>query len=105
VTGDAQAALLPPSVQTALGWVVREAVTNVLRHSRASTCTIDLGTAGGATELRVANDGAARSAERSWGNGLTGLAERLDAAGGRLSARAEDGTFVLTAALPVAVPA
>jgi two-component system sensor histidine kinase DesK len=53
----------------------------------------------------VLNDGAATSTGRSWGNGLTGLAERLDAAGGRLTACAEGGTFVLTAALPVAVPA
>ncbi|HVI37459.1 MAG TPA: histidine kinase [Gaiellales bacterium] len=105
VTGDAEAALLPASVQVALGWVVREAVTNVLRHSQATACTIDVGTAGGAAELRVVNDGAAASANRSWGNGLTGLAERLDAAGGRLAASAEGGTFVLTAALPVAVPA
>src|SRR3954468_14282717 len=105
VTGDAEAALLPASVQVALGWVVREAVTNVLRHSQATACTIDVGTAGGSAELRVINDGAAASAIRSWGNGLTGLAERLDAAGGRLAASAEGGTFVLTAALPVAVPA
>jgi two-component system sensor histidine kinase DesK len=52
----------------------------------------------------VVNDGAG-AGDRPWGNGLTGLAERLDAAGGRLTARAEGGTFVLTAALPVAVPA
>jgi two-component system, NarL family, sensor histidine kinase DesK len=105
VTGDAEAALLPASVQEALGWVVREAVTNVLRHSRATTCTIDLRTAGGTAELRVVNDGATASADRSWGNGLTGLAERLDAEGGRLTACADGGTFELTAAFPVAVPA
>jgi two-component system sensor histidine kinase DesK len=105
VTGDEDAGLLPAVVQVTLGWVVREAVTNVLRHSRATTCTIELSTAGGAAELRVFNDGAAVSAGRSRGNGLTGLAERLDAAGGRLDACAEGGTFLLTAALPVAVPA
>src|SRR4051794_27418942 len=104
VTGDDEAPLLPADVQAALGWVVREAVTNVLRHSRATTCTIELSTAGGATELRVVNDGA-DAADRPWGNGLSGLAERLDAAGGRLTARAGGGTFVLSAALPVAVPA
>jgi two-component system sensor histidine kinase DesK len=105
VTGDDEAPLLPAEVQAALGWVVREAVTNVLRHSRATTCTIELRTAGGIAELRVVNDGVTSSADGPWGNGLTGLAERLDAAGGRLTARAEGGTFVLTAALPVAVPA
>jgi two-component system sensor histidine kinase DesK len=105
VSGDEEAALLPASVQVALGWVVREAATNVLRHSRATTCTITLRFAGGKTELRVVNDGAAEPTDRRWGNGLTGVAERLDAAGGRLTACAEGGTFVLTATLPVAVPA
>jgi two-component system sensor histidine kinase DesK len=105
VTGEAHAALLPAPAQAALGWVVREAVTNVLRHSSATTCTIDLATAGATAELRVVNDGAAAPADRSRGNGLTGLGERLDAAGGRLTACAEGGTFVLTAALPAAVRA
>src|SRR3954447_2630110 len=103
VSGDEEAPSLPEAVQVALGWVVREAVTNVLRHSRATTCTIDLGTAGGIAELRVVNDGATSSADGSWGNGLTGLAERLHTEGGRLTARVGGGTFELTAALPMAV--
>src|SRR3954449_2921608 len=105
VSGDGEAALLPAGVQVALGWVVREAVTNVLRHSRASTCTISLDSTGGQAELRVVNDGAIEPADRRWGNGLTGLAERLDAAGGRLTASREDGRFELTASLSVSVPA
>jgi two-component system sensor histidine kinase DesK len=104
VSGDEEAALLPAAVQVALGWVVREAVTNVLRHSRATTCTIALHAAGGEAELWVVNDGA-DEADRRWGNGLTGVAERLDAAGGRLSARRDGDRFELTATLPVAVPA
>src|SRR4051812_65865 len=105
VSGDEAAALLPAAVQAALGWVVRESVTNVLRHSRASTCTITLGHAGGQAELRVANDGAVERTDRRWGNGLTGVAERLDAVGGRLTASREQDRFQLTATLPVAVPA
>jgi two-component system sensor histidine kinase DesK len=105
VRGDEEAALLPAAAQAALGWAVREAVTNVLRHSRATTCTITLGATGGEAGLRVVNDGTTGPADRRWGNGLTGLAERLDAAGGRLTATREDGRFELTATLPVAVPA
>src|SRR3954471_9567454 len=104
VSGDEEAVLLPAAVQATLGWAVREAVTNVLRHSRATTCTIALRSAGGEAELRVANDGAAGEADRRWGNGLTGLAERLDASGGRLAAFRDDGRFELTATLPVRVP-
>jgi two-component system sensor histidine kinase DesK len=99
VTGDDQGAGLSAPQQATLGWVVREAVTNVLRHSRATTCTLALSTIAGAVELRVVNDGAA--ADRPWGNGLTGLAERLDAAGGRLTTAREDGQFALTATLPL----
>ena len=106
VTGDEGAAGLPAPAQAALGWVVREAVTNVLRHSRATTCTITLCSGATTAELRVINDGtAAGPGGVAWGNGLTGLAERLAAAGGRLTTRSDDGCFVLTAALPVAVPA
>jgi two-component system sensor histidine kinase DesK len=104
VTGEEDAVALPEPVQAALGWVVREAVTNVLRHSRASWCSVELRAVGGEAELRVANDGA-RGTETTWGNGLTGLAERLAAAGGRLSAGPDGDRFVLAATVPVGVPA
>ncbi|NEK59823.1 sensor histidine kinase [Geodermatophilus sabuli] len=104
VEGEDDGAALPEPVQTALGWVVREAVTNVLRHSRATACTVALRTDGGEAELRVSNDGVAGTPV-DWGNGLTGLAERLAATGGRLTADAVEDRFVLTATVPVRVPA
>ncbi len=104
VTGEEDAVMLPPPVQAALGWVVREAVTNVLRHSRAGWCTVELRASGGEAELQVANDGA-RGPGTAWGNGLTGLAERLAASGGRLSADRHGDRFVLAATVPVGVPA
>ena len=104
VTGEEEAGALSEPVQTALGWVVREAVTNVLRHSRASWCAVELRSAGGETELQLTNDGAS-GAGTTWGNGLTGLAERLAATGGRLSAGPDGDRFVLDATVPVRVPA
>ncbi|MER5973540.1 histidine kinase [Streptomyces sp. NPDC002055] len=57
VEGDDGSALAP-GVQSALGWVVREAATNVLRHSDAGTCSIRLRITGGATAvLVIENDG------------------------------------------------
>ena len=47
VHGEDAGATLPPEAQTAFGWVVREAVTNVLRHSQATSCTITLQVTGG----------------------------------------------------------
>jgi two-component system sensor histidine kinase DesK len=93
---------LPPPVQEALAWVVREAVTNVVRHARASTCTIDLDVLpGGVARLRVVNDGAAAAAGPDTGSGLIGLRERLGAVGGELVTSHERGTFTLTATVPV----
>jgi two-component system sensor histidine kinase DesK len=105
ITGEDDGATLPPSVQSTLGWVVRESVTNVLRHSRATNCSIRLRATAGGVELCVTNDGlpAAGAADRrlgGWGNGLTGLAERLTGFGGRLTTGEEHGRFVLTATLP-----
>ncbi len=102
VTGEDAGAGLPAGAQAALGWVVRESVTNVLRHSRATACGITLTVTGQEARLDVDNDGTG-SGPVTWGNGLTGLAERLADAGGRLDARAEGGRFCLVATLPLEV--
>ncbi|MPV38249.1 hypothetical protein GB881_14545 [Georgenia subflava] len=99
--------LLPEQVQEALGWVVREAVTNVVRHSHASSCTIDLDVVPGAGDddlarLRITNDGVERAPGGSVGSGLVGLAERLAALGGELTATPDGATFTLTATVPLA---
>ncbi|MFE2058409.1 sensor histidine kinase [Streptomyces sp. NPDC059446] len=96
------AARLPSGVQTAIGWVVREATTNVLRHAQgASRCTVSLRTAGPAAALLVMeNDGAAGTPPGT-GTGLTGLRERLAVLGGTLTtAREPGGIFRLTAHIP-----
>ncbi|WP_166533592.1 sensor histidine kinase [Blastococcus xanthinilyticus] len=99
VTGEDAGAALPAQVHTALGWVVREAVTNVLRHSRAAECTITLSVTPEEVRLSVVNDDAGEAAPGR-GNGLTGLAERLAGLDGRLRTRSEDGRFLLDATLP-----
>ncbi|MGY1771464.1 sensor histidine kinase [Blastococcus sp. SYSU D00813] len=100
VVGEEHGAGLPEQVQTALGWVVREAVTNVLRHSRAATCTVALAAGDGAATLTIVNDGVGPGEPR-WGSGLTGLAERLAAASGRLTTGCDGGRFTLAATVPV----
>ncbi|NUW41032.1 sensor histidine kinase [Nonomuraea rhodomycinica] len=89
---------LPAAVDTALATVLREAVTNVLRHSQARTCEITVsGTAGG-VRLRLVNDGAAVREEAEpperRGSGLDSIAERT---GGQVTAghRAGDRFEVL----------
>jgi two-component system sensor histidine kinase DesK len=112
VIGDG--AGLPEAVQTALGWVVREATTNVIRHSDATTCTIGLdvraeGDAATAV-LRMENDRPRPTPPGAAGSGLAGLSERLAGLGGRLTAERhpDQGTagppgerFVVEASVPV----
>lgn len=84
-----------PAVARELSWALREAGTNVLRHSRARWCTIEVALEPSCVRLTVANDGA--SAERGRGTGLDGLAERLARVGGTLRTGEEDGVFTLVA--------
>ncbi|MET9020405.1 sensor histidine kinase [Actinopolymorpha sp. NPDC004070] len=110
------------------GWVVREGVTNVVRHSGAATCTVRLTP----TSVEVVDDGIGSLAGRGWNgrirnghapdgpapverafnlsdgfdepassHGLVGLAERVRAAGGNLTAGPlPDGGFALRAEVP-----
>jgi two-component system sensor histidine kinase DesK len=91
-------AVLPEQAQVVLGWVVREAVTNVLRHGTGGSCTIVVVESAREVSLTVTN--AATGDGGAWGSGLTGLSERLAAAGGRLSTDRRDGEFVLVAEVP-----
>lgn len=80
--------------------VLREAVTNVLRHSRASRCTIRLSQGGGAATLVVSNDGVTALAGGEPGRGLVNMSERLHAVRGNLNTRIDGNEFTLTAVVP-----
>lgn len=101
VHGDPES--LGPLSGNVLGRVLREAMTNVLRHSQPSHCSIDLVIEGGGARLRVVNDGAEKPDGSDPGTGLVALGRYLDEQGGRLAAGpGAGGTFELTAELPVA---
>ncbi|MET7291887.1 histidine kinase [Streptomyces griseoloalbus] len=93
---------LPAPVQSALGWVVREAATNVLRHGDARRCDVGLMVEGGLVVLTVENDGVPRTGGPGRGSGLVGLRERLAEIGGTLRAGpVGDGSFLLTVEVPL----
>ncbi|MFC4495880.1 sensor histidine kinase [Streptomyces ovatisporus] len=100
---------LPGPVQAALGWVVREGATNVLRHADATWCTVWVGsdTAEDKALLVMENDGVhagVRDTEGGrTGSGLAGLRERLAGVGGTLRSAGDSkkGTFRLTAEVPI----
>jgi two-component system sensor histidine kinase DesK len=101
---DRAATMLPPPLDAALGWVVREGVTNVIRHSRARHCLIRISHTTDTLHAEVTDDGrgtVVTTMPNGHGHGLTGLAERVASAGGRLSAEPlADGGFRLCADLP-----
>ncbi|MBP2329838.1 two-component system sensor histidine kinase DesK [Kibdelosporangium banguiense] len=88
---------LPPDAAARLAPVLREASTNMLRHSQAKWCTIEVTHDGGEVRMTVANDGAGNAKADRYSSGLTGLADRLAEAGGRLRTWQEDGVFTLRA--------
>ncbi|MET8203532.1 sensor histidine kinase [Micromonospora taraxaci] len=92
---------LPQPAATELAAVLREASTNVLRHSRADWCRIHIDREGNVARMTVANDGAAESGPDEHSHGLRGLADRLTAAGGELRVRRQDAVFTLEATVPV----
>jgi two-component system sensor histidine kinase DesK len=93
---------LPADRETLLAFAVREATTNVIRHSGAQRCEISVLRAHGLAELVVHDNGAGPARRSSEGTGLRGLAERLAEAGGTLDAGpALDGGFTLIARVPL----
>ncbi|MDX3190820.1 histidine kinase [Streptomyces sp. MN03-5084-2B] len=114
---------LPAPVRTVLAVVLREGVTNVLRHSNVESCEIALRRTDGGVSLDIVNDGveredsgtpvevpAARQPEAhrpvprdtSPGTGIGNLSHRVADLGGELTAGVEpDGRFRLRAAVPV----
>lgn len=96
--------VLPTDIRAILTSMVREGVTNVVRHSHAKRCEIRLTQDGDLIRAEVRDDGRGPSGAGSGtgGNGLAGLAERVEASGGRFEAGpAPDGGFRLRADLPL----
>lgn len=92
---------VPAAADGLLGWVVREAVTNVIRHAGARHCHIELTVTGAGARLEVRDDGSGAGGS-GHGNGLTGIAERLAAAGGALrTGDRPGGGYRLAATVPL----
>src|SRR5579859_1677953 len=96
--------------EAVLAWCLREAVTNVIRHSGAKNCRIRLTERPGELSLEVSDDGrgldhANADSQTGKGAGLRGMSERLSTEGGRLALGAADPAkgqgFKLTATVPV----
>jgi two-component system, NarL family, sensor histidine kinase DesK len=72
--------VVEPAHQELFGWVIREGLTNIVRHAHASSCTVRLSS----SSVEILDDGVGGGAAA--GNGLSGLSERVAAAGGTVDA-------------------
>ncbi|SDU41563.1 sensor histidine kinase [Amycolatopsis keratiniphila] len=102
---------LPTTVRTVLAVVLREGVTNVLRHSKVERCEIAVRRTGDGVALDIVNDGVVNGRPpkpeqpvrvEAPGSGITNMSDRVAGLGGELTAGVEpDGRFRLRAVVPV----
>jgi two-component system, NarL family, sensor histidine kinase DesK len=81
---------LTPAQESVVALLVREAVTNVVRHARARNCQLRLLPVNGSCLLEIEDDG--RGGQQAEGNGLRGMRERVQALGGTLERESGSGT-------------
>nr|WP_273388538.1 sensor histidine kinase [Thermomonas hydrothermalis] len=92
---------LPPDTERSLALVLREAVTNIVRHAQATHAEIRFIHTGNHLQLRIRDDG--RGGVATPGNGIAGMRERVRALGGQLTLHSplREGTL-LSIDLPLA---
>jgi signal transduction histidine kinase len=97
---------LPPEIDRSAFRIIREAVTNVVRHAGVDSCRVTVEHADGALTVEVLDDGQGPHGAAGTGHGLIGMRERVALLHGDFSAgpRAEGG-FRVAARLPMPVAA
>jgi two-component system, NarL family, sensor histidine kinase DesK len=84
---------LAPAQETALSLALREAATNVIRHAGATRCHVKFYAQDGSALMEIHDDG--RGGDAPFGNGLTGMRERIQALGGAIRRETDRGTRLL----------
>jgi two-component system sensor histidine kinase DesK len=84
---------LPAMQESVLSLAVREGVTNVVRHARASNCRLHVAQQNGSCRLEIADDG--QGFYTLEGNGLRGMRERVEMLGGTLERTNRSGTTLI----------
>jgi two-component system sensor histidine kinase DesK len=92
---------LAPTHEGVLALALREAVTNVIRHAGASSCTLSLNRVNGSCRLEIADDGNGKHGRE--GVGLSGMRTRVEALGGTLERETSSGTRLIIT-LPLESP-
>ncbi len=90
---DAAEISMTPAQESVVALIMREAVTNVVRHAEAHTCRLRIAPNDGSCVLEIADDG--RGGFQSEGNGLRGMRERIEALGGTVVRDTSAGTKLI----------
>jgi signal transduction histidine kinase len=94
------ASRLPDPIEAAIYYLVAEAITNVAKYAQATQATVAVGRSNGMATVVVSDDGVG-GAEPNTGSGLVGLADRVEALGGRLRIESPPGRGTcITAEIP-----
>jgi signal transduction histidine kinase len=102
VVADADVEALPAAVEVAAYRIASEALANVARHARATSCTVELARSDGSLLVGVTDDGVGIAPGAPAGVGLVSLRERAAELGGRCTVSCpDDGGTVVRALLPV----
>ena len=92
---------LPDQVELAAYYVVAEALTNTAKHAAASVLDVEVSTADAVLQVCVRDDGRG-GVDVGGGSGLVGLADRIEALGGRLTVSSPAGVgTTVRAAIPL----
>ncbi|APH66236.1 MULTISPECIES: sensor histidine kinase [Bacillus] len=92
--GDEDFSAISPVTQNIISMCMREAVTNIIKHSNATHCAITITQFADKMRIVIRDDGKGAAKEKMFGNGLRGMEERLMLIEGGLTLSAHNGTVV-----------
>ena len=104
IKGEPEFRDTPPLIENVLSMCMKEAVTNVVKHSYGTACLLEFEQLSDALIIRVKDDGIGipGQGENLPGNGLAGIRERLEFVNGSLSIEGDSGT-TLTIRVPIVI--
>lgn len=108
VSAGDEANRVPAAQRTTAYRIIQESLTNIIRHSKATSCHIGLGMEDGSLLVTVQDDGPVPHSERrpgetGQGYGLRGMQERVNEVGGTFRSGRVNGGYLVAARLPLAV--
>ncbi|MBU9723875.1 MULTISPECIES: sensor histidine kinase [Bacillaceae] len=95
IHGDTNLESLPSVTENILSLCLKEAITNVVRHSGADHCTVSLEKTEGEVTIMVDDNGVGFEQSEDFGNGLSGMKERLELIDGKMTLLGEKGTQLI----------